>query len=146
MAQSDEAPTDQGAIETPGDGTAIGSNPNPATSPGSATRQQTFPLIFWVPIILIFIFMLWTNSSAQRKERKKREEMLSTLRRHDRVQTIGGIIGSVVEVKDNEVVLKVDETNNVKLRFAKSSIQQVISEGPTTNEAGSTGGTTGAGS
>jgi preprotein translocase subunit YajC len=54
--------------------------------------------------------------------------MLSALKRHDRVQTIGGVIGAVVEVKDDEVVLKVDETNNIKMRFARSAVQQIIAE------------------
>lgn len=105
------------------------------SAPGQPTGARptgTSPLgqwVFIIPLLLIMVFMIWTSSSAQRKERKKREAMLSALKRHDRVQTIGGLIGSVVEIKDNEVVLKVDEANNVKMRFAKSAVQQVLTEG-----------------
>ncbi len=107
-------------------------NGGEAAAPGSAGRT-TSPWgssIIIIPLLLIMVFMIWTSSSAQRKERKKREAMLAALKRHDRVQTIGGLIGSIVEIKDNEVILKVDEANNVKMRFAKSAVQQVLAEGP----------------
>jgi preprotein translocase subunit YajC len=44
------------------------------------------------------------------------------------VQTIGGVIGTIVEVKDAEVVVKIDETTNTKIRFARSAIQQVLED------------------
>ena len=42
------------------------------------------------------------------------------------MMTIGGILGTVVNVKDNEVVLKVDEATNTRMTFLKRSIQQVV--------------------
>jgi len=65
---------------------------------------------------------------SSRKERKRREALLAAIRKHDRVQTIGGIIGSVVEVKPETVVVKVDEASNTRLTFARSAIQQVLKE------------------
>lgn len=118
-----------GTTTTPGTPDATGVTP-PTTKPPSA-----WPIL--LPLILIMVFMFWTGSSAQRKEKKKRESMLSALKRHDRVQTIGGVIGSVVEIKDNEIVLKVDETNNVKMRFSKSAVQQVL-DSRETEAAGAT--------
>ena len=53
--------------------------------------------------------------------------MLNAIRKHDRVQTIGGLIGSVVEIKTDTVILKVDESSNTRITFSRSSIQQVIS-------------------
>lgn len=115
---------------TPGGngGEATGAQPSGAARPTS-TSPFGGQWIILIPLLLIMVFMIWTSSSAQRKERKKRDAMLAALKRHDRVQTIGGLIGSVVEIKDNEVVLKVDEANNVKMRFAKSAVQQVLTEG-----------------
>ena len=80
----------------------------------------------WIALLGIMLGMIVITSMSGRKERKRRAEMLSTLRRHDRVQTVGGIIGSVAEVRDDEVVLKVDEATNTKLRIARSSIQSVL--------------------
>jgi preprotein translocase subunit YajC len=54
--------------------------------------------------------------------------MLKGLKRNDRVQTIGGILGTVVETRDDVVVLKVDEANNVKMHFNRSAIKEVLHE------------------
>ncbi len=116
-----QTPTDEGDTGTVAPGTGGAGTPTPTNPLGS--------FYIFIPLLLIMVFMIWTSSSAQRKEKKKRESMLGSLKRHDRVQTIGGLIGSVVEIKDSEVVLKVDEANNIKMRFAKSAVQQVLSEG-----------------
>jgi preprotein translocase subunit YajC len=62
---------------------------------------------------------------GQRRERKKRTALMESLKRHDEVQTIGGIIGSVVEINNDTVILKIDENSNVRMTIAKSAIAQV---------------------
>ena len=52
--------------------------------------------------------------------------MLGGIKKHDTVRTIGGVIGSVVEVKPETVVLKVDESSNIRMTFARDAIQQII--------------------
>ena len=54
--------------------------------------------------------------------------MIQSLDKNDRVRTIGGIIGTVIDVKDDEVVLKVDESNNTKIRVSASSIGKNLSK------------------
>lgn len=120
---------DPNATGPAGQGGAGGGQPQASPFTGFA---------IWIPLIAIFIFILWSSSSSQRKEKRKRETMLASLNKHDKVQTIGGVIGSIVEIKDNEIVLKVDEANNVKMRFSKSAVQQVISESATGAEAATT--------
>ena len=75
---------------------------------------------------VVFLVMILMQVFAGRKEKKRREEMLGGLRRGDRVQTIGGMLGSVAEVRDDEVVLKVDESTNTKVRVVRSAIQNVL--------------------
>lgn len=70
--------------------------------------------------------MILFSIMGQRRDRKKREAMISAIKKHDRVQTIGGVIGSVVEVKPDYVILKVDESSNTRITFARSAIQQVL--------------------
>jgi len=85
----------------------------------------------WVPLVIIgalFYFML------VRPERRKRAElssMLDNLKKNDRVVTIGGIYGTVVNVQkgSEDVSIKVDEGSNTKLRILRSSISRVISDG-----------------
>ncbi|MGN6506297.1 MAG: preprotein translocase subunit YajC, partial [Tepidisphaeraceae bacterium] len=59
---------------------------------------------------------------------KERKDMIAALKKGDRVQTIGGVLGSVVQVDGDEIVVKVDETTNSKIRFVRSAIQRVISD------------------
>ena len=54
--------------------------------------------------------------------------MVQTLEKNDKVRTIGGIMGTVMEVKGDEVVLKVDEANNTKIRVISSAIGKNLSK------------------
>lgn len=107
----------QGTATTqqPADGEAL---------PGQA-QPQGFPTFFYF-IIILFIGMILMQIFAGRKEKKRREAMLGGLKRHDRVQTVGGMIGTIAEIREGEVVLKVDESNNTKIRMSRSSVQQVL--------------------
>ncbi|MBK9118430.1 MAG: preprotein translocase subunit YajC [Phycisphaerales bacterium] len=91
-------------------------------------------LRMYLPLILIFVVFWWIMARGKSKERQRYEAMLNALKRNDKVQTISGIIGTVVEVRDSEVVLKVDETTNTKMRFNRYAIKEVIGE-----SAGETG-------
>jgi preprotein translocase subunit YajC len=84
----------------------------------------------FLPLILILGIFWWILARGRKKERQRYEEMLNSIKKNDRVQTIGGILGTVLDVRDNEVVVKVDETNNVKLRFVRSAIKEVFREAP----------------
>ena len=81
------------------------------------------------------MFMLLSARSQKKREKRTREEMFAGMARNDRVQTMGGVIGSVLSVKDDEVVLKVDESTNTKMTFVKTSVQRILSS----ESAGSTG-------
>jgi len=113
-----------------GDGTTTqqpGGTAAPGAGGGGKSGQPPLPgWIIWIPLVFVLIFIFWSSSSSQKKEKRKRAEMLSSINRHDKVQTIGGVIGSVVEIKDDEIVIKVDEANNIKMHFAKSAVQQVV--------------------
>jgi preprotein translocase subunit YajC len=85
---------------------------------------QLFPLL-----LLLVVGMILFSVLGQRRDRKKREAMIKAVKKHDRVQTIGGVIGSIVEVKSNTVVLKVDESSNTRITFARSAVQQVLTAG-----------------
>ena len=68
------------------------------------------------------------SSRSKKAEQKKSQSMLENLKKGDKVQTIGGILGTVVEARENEVLIKVDETNNTKIRFSRNAIHRVIVE------------------
>jgi preprotein translocase subunit YajC len=104
-----EQPAGQGDPNQPGEG---------------ATGPDYMPIIMIVGLVVIFyLLILW----PQRREKKKRQAMLSQLTKGAKVQTIGGVIGTVTDLRDDEVVVKVDEGTNTKMRFNRGAIQQVFS-------------------
>jgi len=54
--------------------------------------------------------------------------MVQNLKKNDKVRTIGGILGTIVDVRGDEVVLKVDESNNTKIRISTSAIGKNLSQ------------------
>ena len=95
---------------------------NPPPQWYEALSGPFFPII--IGIIILYFFMF----NSKKSQDKKRTNMLAQMKKGDRVQTIGGILGTVVDVKDSEVLLKVDETSNTKIKFARSAIHQVLEE------------------
>ena len=80
------------------------------------------PLFLLVAIGLIFYFIVIRPST---RERKQREAQLKALKKHDKVVTNAGIHGTVVAMDDETVTLRVDEKNNIRIRFSRSAIWQV---------------------
>ncbi len=107
-----------------------------ATPPGgqgtgaAAPSRDPFGGMFFPLLLVLIITMITFTVLGQRRDRKKRQALLTSVKKHDRVQTVGGVIGSIVEVKTDTVVLKVDETSNTRITFARSAIQQVLTGGP----------------
>lgn len=86
-----------------------------------------------LPIAILggmLVFMMMTARSQRKREQRERDEMHARLARNDRVLTIGGIIGTIMSVKDDEVVLKVDETTNTKMTFTKTAVQRILGDAP----------------
>lgn len=63
---------------------------------------------------------------GNRREKKKKADMLRAVGRNDRVLTIGGIVGTVVQERGDELVIKVDESTNTKINVIRSAIRQVL--------------------
>ena len=95
-------------------------------APGGLEALFTSPLILLLLLVFLFYFVVMR---PQRKEQAKRQDMLSNVKKNDRVVTIGGIYGVVMNVhrEADEVTLKVDETTNTKLRITLSSIARILS-------------------
>ena len=95
--------------------------------------QTTQPTPGWVdavrnPVFLIAIMMVvlyFFTSRSKRTQEKSRKDMLAQLKRGDRIQTIGGVLGKVVDVEEGKVLVKVDESSNTKIWFSRSAIHRV---------------------
>jgi preprotein translocase subunit YajC len=113
-----------GAAETSGPSTTAPGAP--ATQGAAPSGPSGFGLTQIVPIILMIGLLYVFLFRGQRKEEKKRKQMISELKKGDRIMTIGGMIARVVSIDGEEVVLKIDESANVKATYTKRSIQEVL--------------------
>ena len=84
--------------------------------------------IIWMLLIGIMIVWFFSMFSGQRREKKKRAALLASLNKGSKVQTVGGILGTVVEVRDHDVLVKVDENSNTRIRFTRNAIQSVVED------------------
>lgn len=126
-AQTDGgAQAGDGTGQQPADGE--GGTAAPGPRPGlrdllswRSLKQNSFFLV----LIGGFILMLYMSSRSKRKHEAKRRDMLAGLSKGDKVTSIGGIVGTIVDVREDEVVVKVDENNNIRMRFARWAIRGV---------------------
>jgi preprotein translocase subunit YajC len=91
------------------------------TSPGFGMGQ-------FVLLGLMFVIMYFVLFSGPKKRQKQQQKMVRSLKKNDRVRTIGGILGTVVDVQDDEITLKIDESNNTKIKVLTSAIGKNLSE------------------
>ena len=80
----------------------------------------------WVMLLLIFVIMWFFMIRPQRKQQKELQKFRDGLKKGDKVVTIGGIYGTVVEIKDKSVLVEVDK--DVKIRVDKNAVQGDFSE------------------
>ena len=95
---------------------------DPSAAGGTASMMTT--IITFALIILIFYFLI---IRPQKKKDKETKAMLDAMKKGDKVVTIGGIHGTVVSVKDQTVVIKVDDS--ARIEFSKNAISTVLNKG-----------------
>ena len=95
---------------------------------GQPVQKGPDMFVFLLPMLALFALMIFMSSRTQKKQKRQQEEMIASIGRHDRVETIGGIIGTVAELRDAEVVIKVDESTNTKIHVSKSAIKGVLKQ------------------
>ena len=80
--------------------------------------QTSWPILL---MVVIFYFLLWR---PQKKQQKERASLLGSLKKGQKIVTIGGIYGEIVELDDEKVKVQVSE--KVELTFARSAIANVL--------------------
>ncbi|MCL6638902.1 MAG: preprotein translocase subunit YajC [Firmicutes bacterium] len=83
-------------------------------------NPQIVSLLYIVALFAILYFLM---IRPQQQRQKKHQEMIKNIKVDDSVITVGGILGTVVKVKENTFVLRV--ADNVRIEFLKSAISQV---------------------
>lgn len=108
------APANGGTTTSTGTPTGPGGPP-----PGGGIESM---LVMLVPMFLIFYLLI---IRPENKRRKEKENLLGAIKAKDKVVTIGGLHGTVVEVDGDDVVLLVDSKKDVKMRFRRSAIDSI---------------------
>ena len=91
-----------------------------AQATAGAQQANSGQWSMWIMLILIFVVMWFFMIRPQRKQQKELQKFRDGLQKGDKIVTIGGIYGTVVEVKDKTLLIEVD--NNVKIKVDKNSV------------------------
>jgi preprotein translocase subunit YajC len=84
-----------------------------------------FDYMNFLPIILIFGVFYFLIIRPQQKKMQQQKQMLSSIKPKDKVLTIGGIIGTVTNAKD-EREIEVEISNGVKVMFSRNAVSEII--------------------
>jgi len=79
-----------------------------------------------IPFVLIIFIIYFMMIRPQSKKAKQHSQMLTELKKGDKIVTIGGIFGVVLEVREKTFLVKV--SNNTDMEFLKSSIAEKFSD------------------
>lgn len=88
--------------------------------PQAQAAGQPSPMMSMMPIFIIFIIFYFLLIKPQQKKQKDHLEMVKNLKKNDEVITNGGMYGTIVNVKDSSVILRVDD--GCKIEVQKNAI------------------------
>ncbi|HHT9129365.1 MAG TPA: preprotein translocase subunit YajC [Candidatus Brocadiaceae bacterium] len=94
-----------------------------------AAGKQSSPssmLSMLAPFILMFVVMYFLILRPQKRKEKERKALLSRVKKNDRVVTAGGIHGLITSARENEVILRIDDAKDVKIKVDRSAIVTVL--------------------
>jgi preprotein translocase subunit YajC len=108
----------------------------PAAKPGGAPSN----MMDYLPYVMVLgLWGYFLILRPQQQQERKRKDMISALKKNDKVVTTGGLYGTVVSVDgdDDRVVLRVDDDRGVKLTFSKSAVGRVLESSTEKSPVGS---------
>jgi preprotein translocase subunit YajC len=100
---------------------AVFAQDKPVPKPG-----QSSPMTFLIMMAVIFAIIYFMMIMPQKKKQKETQNMLNNVKKGDRIVTIGGLLGTVGNVKETTVMVKI--ADNTVVEFRKSSIASILNE------------------
>ena len=103
---------------------------DPTAAEMSGGQMIIATLLQLSPILIMVLVMYFLMIRPERKRRKKEKAMLDALKRGDRICTIGGIYGTIMDIKDDTITLSMGSLENtvVVARWAIRSVENVSLE------------------
>jgi len=94
-----------------------------------AARSPQSPIMGLLPIALIFIIFYFLLIRPQKKAQKNQAMMRNSLKKNDEVITSGGMHGTIVNIQDDVVTLRIDDNTRVKVQKGSiSNLKRVKTE------------------
>ena len=93
---------------------------DPASAEAAQAKPKSGGMSMWIMLALMFAVMYFFMIRPQKKQQKELQNFRDSLKKGDKVVTIGGIYGTVAEIKEESVLIEVD--NNVKIRVSKQAL------------------------
>ena len=86
-------------------------------------QSAASPLIQLFPLVLIFVIFYFLLIRPQKQKEKEHQKMLSGINKNDEIVTLGGIHGTVINVKEKTLIVRIDD--NVKIEIEKNSVAYI---------------------
>lgn len=83
-------------------------------------------LMQFLPIIIIFILFYFMFIMPSRKEQKKHQEMLASLKVGDKIITSGGIIGVISKISDKDEVIQITSSESTKINIMRQYVSRKV--------------------
>lgn len=112
-----------GDVANPGSGAGTGTGAGASSEEMMGMTMGSFASI--ALLVLMFVVFYFILIRPQRKREKELKEEVSKLSVGDRVVTIGGLVGFVANIKDNEITISTSAANTL-VTYTKSAIQSVV--------------------
>ncbi|MGB1006489.1 MAG: preprotein translocase subunit YajC [Thalassobaculaceae bacterium] len=93
-----------------------------------------FDIMSLLPLVLIFVVFYFLLIRPQQKKAKEHREMLSKIRRKDKIVTNGGLIGTVSKVGEGDDILKVEIAEGVVVEVRRGMVAEVVSRSEPVND------------
>ena len=92
----------------------------PAAGEGQVAAS---PIMSLMPILLIFVVFYFLLIKPQKKKQREHVEMLNAIKKNDEIVTSGGIYGTIVNIQDDIITLRIDD--NARIKIQKGSISRL---------------------
>jgi len=94
-----------------------------------STSGGGFSVMTLMPIILMFVIIYFLLLRPQQKRQKQQQAMLNSLKKNDQVITAGGLLGTIVGLKEKQGTILLRVADTVKIEVVRSSIARIIPRG-----------------
>jgi len=103
---------------------------------GAAGKEGGNPIMQFVPIIGIVVVLYFFMIRPQQKKAKAQKNFKETLKKGDKVVTIGGLHGKILELKETTIILELNPNNKVEVEKSAISVEvtKVYSDKPDNSE------------